>query len=360
MSPRRLSNCCVPIAAPGTKERGFAQVVEFLKDWDWTTGIAIPLDNADQTTAAPPTPPATTSRDTAWSMSTPFDPQGHMWTSSGPNAVIARRITALAKATWECLQGMETGASSVKRIFHHPVDHYDFVVELNPALSPRHHQLLDADPSVWASKGKYANALSKDSAAATMPGFDPIAMLYDDLKFVYADTVLLFCDPLGGNRIGAVWQPSLRTPRACLRRHVAVLDDRAEQVLDWPLGSSGHMRSRGNVTLRRGGSRRVIVWGMADVGMAYVREMQHARMPGRTTHLSRAIEIRRLDRGGPGRQRGGDASSRLMCPGNAPVPQYNERTQAGKELRNEARQGRSRKERKTVFRPGSSQPGWAK
>ncbi|KAL7284370.1 hypothetical protein ACG7TL_001660 [Trametes sanguinea] len=199
------------IAAPGSKERGFAQVVEFLKDWDWTTGIAIPLDNADQTSAATPTPPATTSRDAAWSLSTPFDPQGHMWTSSGPNAVIARRITALAKATWECLKGMETGASS--RIFHHPVDHYDFVVELNPAISPRYYQQLDADSSVWASKGKYANALSKDAPAATLPGFDPFAMLYDDLKFVYADTVLLFYDPLGGNRIGAVWQPSLRTAR---------------------------------------------------------------------------------------------------------------------------------------------------
>ncbi|CDO77351.1 hypothetical protein BN946_scf184786.g12 [Trametes cinnabarina] len=185
-------------SAPSSKERGFAQVVEFLKDWDWTTGLSVPLDNADQASAA-----------------APALRQRLLATLHGlcPNAVVARRITALAKATWECLKGMETGASSVKRIFHHPVDHYDFVVELKTALSPRYYQQLDADPSVWTSKNKYANAVDKDSSPSIMPGFDPVSMLYDDLKFVYTDTVLLFYDPLGGNRIGAVWQPALRTPR---------------------------------------------------------------------------------------------------------------------------------------------------
>lgn len=101
--------------APGSKERGFARVIEFLKDWEWTGGLDISLDNADQTTSDSSTaPPTTTSKDVAWSLKTPFDPRGHMWTSSGPNAVVARRITTIAKATWECLNGLETGASSVK------------------------------------------------------------------------------------------------------------------------------------------------------------------------------------------------------------------------------------------------------
>ena len=34
-----------------------------------------------------------------------------------------------------------------------------------------------------------------------------------NLQYVYADTVLLFYDPLGGDRIGAVWQPNLRDAR---------------------------------------------------------------------------------------------------------------------------------------------------
>ncbi|KAI8970659.1 Nrap protein [Trametes punicea] len=200
--------------APGSKERGFAQVVEFLKDWDWSAGLFVPLDSADQSAAVFVMAPSTTmSPVAAWSLSTPFDPRGHMWTASGPTAVVARRVTALARATWECLKGLETGTSSVKRMFHHPVEHYDFVVELNTTYSPRYYQRLNADPSVWMSRERYSNALLNHSSLTPMPGFDPIAMLYDDLTFVYSDTVLLFYDPLGGDRIGAVWQPALRSPR---------------------------------------------------------------------------------------------------------------------------------------------------
>ena len=68
-----------------------------------------------------------------------------------------------------------------QRIFHHPVDHYDFVIELNPALSTRYHQNIDANPSVWTSKIKYANAVSKDTPMPVMPGFDPVSLLFDDL-----------------------------------------------------------------------------------------------------------------------------------------------------------------------------------
>ncbi|KAI0635441.1 Nrap protein [Trametes polyzona] len=203
-------------SAPGSKERGFAQVVEFLKDWDWTEGLVVPLDNAEQNANAPqPGPHPSTSQDVAWSLVTPFDSEGHMWTSTGPNAVVARRITSLAKATWDSLRGMETAESSgsCKRLFHHPVDHYDLVIQLNPALSTRSHQKLDVDPSLWAPKGKYVNAIVRDPAVSVMPGFDPAVMFYDDLSHVYKDTVLLFYDPLGGDRIGAVWQPNLRSAR---------------------------------------------------------------------------------------------------------------------------------------------------
>lgn len=56
------------------------------------------------------------------------------------------------------------------------------MIELNSALSTRAHQKLDADPSAWAPKGKYANARVQDAAASVMPAFDPVAMFYDDLS----------------------------------------------------------------------------------------------------------------------------------------------------------------------------------
>ncbi|KAH9855524.1 Nrap protein [Lenzites betulinus] len=199
---------------PGSKERGFAQVVEFLKEWDWTQGLVVPLDAVEQLgDPAQLNPSVAASQDVAWSLRTPYDTAGHTWTSSGPSVVVARRVTSLAQATWAAFRGLETGAFNVKRMFHHPVDKYDFVIELSPAHSTRAHHLVDADPSTWAPKTKYANSILNGSATPLMPGFDPLALFYDDLTHVYADTALFFYDPLGGNRIGAVWQPNLRDAR---------------------------------------------------------------------------------------------------------------------------------------------------
>lgn len=92
----------LPAGVPGTKERGFAQVLAFLKDWDWTKGLVVPLDYGDQDVMpADPSPPA--SGTAAWSLVTSVDPSGHMWTSFGPNAVVARRIATIAKASWATL-----------------------------------------------------------------------------------------------------------------------------------------------------------------------------------------------------------------------------------------------------------------
>ncbi|KAI0718445.1 Nrap protein [Cerioporus squamosus] len=198
---------------PGTKERGFAAVLAFLKDWDWTKGLVVPLEFGEQSASATPDAHSRPSTRAAWSLVTEFDPEGRMWTSDGPDAIVARRVTALAKAAWDGLCGLESGDGNVKRLFHHPTGDYDFVVELNPALSPRYYQNVDADPSVWAAKGKYANALPKDTVSAVMPGFDPMTMFHDDLKRTYEDSALLFYDVLGGTRIGGVWVPNLRTPR---------------------------------------------------------------------------------------------------------------------------------------------------
>ena len=38
------------------------------------------------------------------------------------------------------------------------MDDYDFVLELNPAVAPRYFQNIDADPTVWASKGSERGA----------------------------------------------------------------------------------------------------------------------------------------------------------------------------------------------------------
>ncbi|KAI0725349.1 Nrap protein [Fomitopsis betulina] len=194
---------------PGTKERGFAAVIGLLKDWEWSAGLAVPLYSAGEV------PPVGVhvkagARTGVWALVTDVDPDGHVWTAQGPDAVVARWVKTLAQATWDALQGMESVGFEVKTLFTHPTEHYDFVVELDPAVLPRYAQSVQADPAVWARKGKYANVRTEEGF---LPGFDPAHAFYEDLKRVYRDTFVLFCEPLGGHWFGGVWDPSLKAPR---------------------------------------------------------------------------------------------------------------------------------------------------
>ncbi|KAI0711085.1 Nrap protein [Fomitopsis betulina] len=197
---------------PGTKERGFAAVIGLLKDWEWSAGMAVPLYSAEGAGEVPPVGVHVKAgaRTGVWALATDVDPDGHVWTAQGPDAVVARRVKTLAQATWDALQGMESVGFEVKTLFTHPTGHYDFVVELDPAILPRYAQSVQADPAVWARKGKYANVRTEEEI---LPGFDPTHAFYEDLKRVYRDTFVLFCEPLGGHWFGGVWDPSLKAPR---------------------------------------------------------------------------------------------------------------------------------------------------
>ncbi|EED77719.1 predicted protein [Postia placenta Mad-698-R] len=169
---------------PGSKERGFALAIELLKDWDWSTTMFVPLYGSDDAAGSSGAAAGVIAGAKAgvWTLPTERDPDGHMWTAKSPDAIVARRVRALAKATWECLGGIESRKLDVAALFAHPTEHYDFIVELDPAVLPRYHQNIQADASVWARKGKYANARADDETARLLPGFDPARLLYDDLK----------------------------------------------------------------------------------------------------------------------------------------------------------------------------------
>jgi len=89
------------VNAPVTKERGFATVIHFLATWEWQAGLYIPLYGKVEV----PTARGSAGSLGAWVIRTSKDPNGKMWTSSGPDAVIARRVTAFSKATWNQLHG---------------------------------------------------------------------------------------------------------------------------------------------------------------------------------------------------------------------------------------------------------------
>ncbi|KAK1228630.1 U3 snoRNP protein [Marasmius sp. AFHP31] len=197
---------------PGSKERGFAAVIQFLKDWKWEEGMFVPIYD---TSGSSPTANATDSSSStagAWRMSTKMDEQGTMWTKNGPDFIVARRVEALAQATWKCLQDMETsGRVVVQSMFDHPTDDYNLVLSLNRQSLTRYHHNVKADPGSLPNQSKHQNEAGD---VPVRPGFDPAMAYFKDLQRVYADTFRVFYDPFGGEHIGAVWDPSLKLPRS--------------------------------------------------------------------------------------------------------------------------------------------------
>ena len=97
---------------PASKERGFATVVQFLAEWKWEDGLFVHLYGPKSPDSSMPT--AKGSTEGVWSISTEIDSDGRMWTSHGPDMVVAFRVRALAKATWDYLQGLEQGQLNVQ------------------------------------------------------------------------------------------------------------------------------------------------------------------------------------------------------------------------------------------------------
>ncbi|KAK7059108.1 U3 snoRNP protein [Paramarasmius palmivorus] len=194
---------------PGSKERGFAAVIRFLKDWKVEDGLFVPLyDETSSLQSGKTDSPITTTG--VWKVSTKVDEKGTMWTTNGPDIIVARRVQALAQATWTCLQNTEgNGRLPVKSMFMHPVEDYNILLSLDRQIVARYHQNVDVDERKLSKQGKTQNA----DAVVVRPGFDPALALFRDLQHVYADTFRLFYDPFGGDKIGAVWDPTLRNPR---------------------------------------------------------------------------------------------------------------------------------------------------
>ncbi|KAF8559467.1 Nrap protein [Imleria badia] len=189
------------VSIPRSKERGFALVIEFLKDWEPENPLFVPLYD-DGNPQTEPSVVAVSSREGVWTISTAADPGGKMWTSSGPDSVAAHRLRALAKEAYKILQDTDVDSRSVKRLFSHATDDYDIVIELDPTVLPRYHQNIDADESVW-SRSRVGHLTEDD--AVSRPGFDPARMLFDDLQSMYSDTLKFFFDIYGGHCIGAIW-----------------------------------------------------------------------------------------------------------------------------------------------------------
>lgn len=135
---------------PGSKERGFAAFVSLLRDWKWEDGLFVPLygKDAPASTGSSHSSGARTSTAGVWNISTELDKGGRIWTSHGPDLIVARRVNALAKATWDLLQGVEQGSLDVKvRGFHFIFISLLNSIDRSPCLSIQ--RMITISSSVW-------------------------------------------------------------------------------------------------------------------------------------------------------------------------------------------------------------------
>jgi len=97
---------------PGSKERGFATVVDFLREWKWEDGLFVPLYG--EVSSSMPNESVQAGSGSVWRVCSEHDPGGHMWTYKGPDLVAANRVKGLAGATWALLQQIELGRLDIR------------------------------------------------------------------------------------------------------------------------------------------------------------------------------------------------------------------------------------------------------
>ncbi|KAG6335422.1 hypothetical protein ID866_3669 [Astraeus odoratus] len=164
-------------SVPKSKERGFALVVEFLRDRKPEDPMFVPMYE-DDVLDPHPAVVAVSSKQGIWTIATSEDKNGRMWTSSGPDLIAVRRLRALAKGACKILQETDTNPLDVERLFSHATNDYDVLIELKPSVLPRYHQAIDPDPSVWSKDC----ATPQENNSVSAPGFDPAWLLFEDLQ----------------------------------------------------------------------------------------------------------------------------------------------------------------------------------
>jgi U3 small nucleolar RNA-associated protein 22 len=103
-------------SVPCTKERGFAMVVRWLAEWKWEEGgVWVGLygprpsseGGVEDSGAAVSKGAGAAGPNAAWILQTAMDKDGKMWTRHGPDVIVAKRIRALAGATYGFMRGIE-------------------------------------------------------------------------------------------------------------------------------------------------------------------------------------------------------------------------------------------------------------
>ncbi|KAK9474674.1 Nrap protein [Dipodascopsis tothii] len=191
-----------PWAVPASSTAGVVRTLRFLAGWDWRADPLV-LDTDGQMTIAErraidanfkklrAADPAMGRA--ALFVATRYEPSGVAWTAATPT-LAAARMTALARACTAVLDG-DVADVALARLFVSPVKDFDIRIRLTKAARPR---LPPGVPSSYPT--------AEDSV-------DCGTMFFDDLRRIYANTLVFFRDNTRPDLIYGLWDPALSQPR---------------------------------------------------------------------------------------------------------------------------------------------------
>ncbi|ETI25266.1 hypothetical protein G647_04641 [Cladophialophora carrionii CBS 160.54] len=215
-----------PWEVPGAATTAFLRCLHFLSCWDWSFSPLIVDLSLSQDGVADAQRAEMETRFQAWRKLDPnmntvvwfvgsnLDATGTGWTGNAcPPRVVAGRVTALAKAAMNMIEGkwLEDEASW-KGLFVGELADYDFVIHLKSSAvtggKARKKTGRTAKDGPGAD-GEFKNLEIAQSLDVDSIGHSAVELYLHDLNHAFGSSALFFYDKNGGRVIAGLWKPSV-------------------------------------------------------------------------------------------------------------------------------------------------------
>ncbi|KAJ3246156.1 hypothetical protein HDU78_007803 [Chytriomyces hyalinus] len=209
---------------PACAFSGLVRVLELFWKWDWEReALIVEFEKGDvsaeqRTVIQAKVGESGSKKGGLMRLATADDLEGVAWTLNGPSALVLKRVKVLAKASYKLLKDAVISGddSEIAKIFVTPTDGYDYIVELDVTKVPRYHQSITYDPEMLPRhKSKFKNlaALEKSPLQRFLESFNPVDNLIHDIEHAFGDTMTVFYDMNGGDKIGLLVNKKLVVPQ---------------------------------------------------------------------------------------------------------------------------------------------------
>lgn len=196
-----------PYQAPGSLMTAFLRTLNFISKWDWHVNpLIVDFSGAMSTQDID----AVILRFEGWRRIDPamnriamfaasdIDRDGITWTEHNPSKVVAARFTALARAASSIAKGQELDLEA-EGLFRPSMAEYDFVIHLSARFTK-------GQQGSEKKKTAFKNLQLANRADTSLIGYNPIQMFIEELRSMYAGSVLFF-HQTGGSEIAGLWTP---------------------------------------------------------------------------------------------------------------------------------------------------------